>query len=253
MSEPRTGDVLLFSSNNASGLTLKLLTSSNFNHVGIAIRVQDGKIVDELENTKVKGTLCILELNAVPRYDVISKKVVEGLAITNWDWVTRNYNAVWHRCLKEEVRPKNIAEKTTEFYHRWFGSKFAASVKTFMGVWLGRQMVDEFRKEGESRDFFCSEAAAYYYSFLFAEPDYRKLFGNELPKRGCLYQPKHFSIATSPDSRLLGEEQLFWQQYNYSFSTIIIPLLMLILLWVIFYELLGIGRSFPKRISFSNN
>src|ERR1700722_17457012 len=61
----KTGDVLLFSSNSATGFLLRTLSNSQWNHVGVAIRLIPPE--DDTQEYKIsldeEGKLYILETN----------------------------------------------------------------------------------------------------------------------------------------------------------------------------------------------
>ena len=75
----KTGDVLLFSNNSPTGILMRTVTSTDWNHGGIAVRLlrkPNGKITVTTDET---GDLTVFEINTFPRFDLFSGKNVIGV------------------------------------------------------------------------------------------------------------------------------------------------------------------------------
>lgn len=186
----KTGDLLFFTSNTVTGFILKVFTSSEWNHAGIAIRMLDKNVVSE------GGELYVLEINSGLRKEKISDDEHRGLGLSEYSYVKGKYNRIVYRSLKEEYR-KYILDKSLEFINKYHGSSFSTGFLPFIGAWLGLPLVTENRsnQEGTQKEFFCSELVILYYSFCLNK-EVQDIFVCS-PKQSCLYTPKILSENSS--------------------------------------------------------
>ena len=101
----KTGDVVLFSGNTATGFLLRTFVSSEWNHSGIAVRFT----TDPVTNTKTislteEGELFILETNTGVRKDAVYDIDVIGAGFSKTDWVMKRYNKLAVRRLHDIFR-----------------------------------------------------------------------------------------------------------------------------------------------------
>jgi hypothetical protein len=210
--EIMTGDIILCSSNTATGIFLKSFTSSNWNHAGIAIRIYNDKI-----SINKKGTLHVLEINSGYRYDILSKKYKKGTGLTNIKILYKKYNIMAVRRLLPLLRISDLEKLTTEFIKEFGSKEFTSSPKAFIGVWLAVPLVEETRKE-----IFCTELVAYYYKYCIgpiienklnrsSDKYFKDIFGLFSPYSSCLFKPETFTYRATPDAPIfIGKEELFY-------------------------------------------
>lgn len=211
MEKVRTGDVLLFSSNTATGFLLKTFTSSKWNHVGAAVRLgRDGRI-----SLNYEGRLYILELNSGRRYDVISDSLLAGLTLTEAEWVVGRYNLIAMRKLKGEFRNKTLTDRIGEFLDKHHGTAFSPSFLPFIGVWLGLPLAGDNRTGEDGKpELFCSEMLSLFYEHCvgtqikgYEKGNLESLFGGETPSSPSLYLPGHFSIELTKKNPIFEAEE----------------------------------------------
>jgi len=152
----RTGDVLLFSGSTTTAFLIKFFSSSKYNHMGIAVRLDDNKRV----TNELTGRLFVLEINAIKRYDVISEKYTEGLALTDYDDVIKNYNDIYVRHIDESYIRNNFCQKIETFLKEHANVNYSSTLGPIIGVWLGCPLSGIKREKDE---MFCSELSAYFY------------------------------------------------------------------------------------------
>ncbi len=220
LSDVRTGDMLFFSSNTLTGTVLKTFTSSEFNHVGIAVRTHDGKVVAE------KGVMYILEINSNEREEIVSGTCLGGLGLSTYQYTSGKYNKISVRQLREQYR-QAVVDKTMEFIHRYHGSPFSSGPVPFLGAWLGIPLVGE----RDGTEFFCSEMTISYYNFC--------LQGIEVFKSGpdvhSLYTP---GILSQLPSEVFDDQLRRVHHYPCSVITTLSQPIIIILFFVVIIAML---------------
>tara|TARA_R100000750_G_scaffold62756_1_gene57831 strand:+ start:245 stop:949 length:705 start_codon:yes stop_codon:yes gene_type:complete len=152
----RTGDVLLFSGSTTTAFLIKFFSSSKYNHMGIAVRLDENKRVT-LSHT---GKLHVLEINAISRYNVMTDKYTKGLALTDYDDIIKNYNDIYVRHMDRAYVRKNFCQKIEIFLKEHANVNYSSTLGPIIGVWLGCPL---FGIKREKDEMFCSELSAYFY------------------------------------------------------------------------------------------
>lgn len=244
MDDLHTGDLLLFSNNSSTGFLLKTFTSSVWNHAGVAIRMlPSGKISDTNE-----GTLYILEVNTVERYDIISKQSIKGVTISEFEWVSRSYNLIAYRKLNRRLITPQFITKVTRFIRKYHKRPFPGSSMPFIGVWLGLPMGGDDSSRGS---IFCSELAANFYSQCLGVDDIgdernvskqlQYLFGSTSPELYQLYSPLSFTADKTPECKIFESEELPVHRVKSSAGNVLAqPIIITLAIMIV------IGMSLPK-------
>jgi hypothetical protein len=150
----KTGDTLLFSGNTTTAFLIKFFTASDYNHIGIAVRLDENKRV-----CKRSGKLYVLEVNAISRYDIMSEKYVKGIALTDYDDLVGNYNIISLRKLDEKYKKKGFCRRIETFIDKYKGINYNSTLGPIIGVWIGCPIAG-IQKENE---MFCTEMVVYFY------------------------------------------------------------------------------------------
>lgn len=205
-----TGDVLLFSGNNPTGVLLKTFVSSEYNHAGIAVRIKDKQPTFDLD-----GELYVYETNTGSRYDEVFGREMVGAAFSKLSFVLAKYNKVACRPLISTLRRPELLGNTMRFVAKHQGTEFPSSSLPFLSVWLGMDLV-----EGDKGpDMFCSELMANYY-LQCVGPIYEylcrtgkdislpMLFGSNLPREPAMYTPGHYGVLLSPQACIFSSPEV---------------------------------------------
>lgn len=219
-----TGDVLLFSGNTTTAFLIKFFSSSDYNHMGIAIRLNKKKKI-----VKKGGKLYVLEINAHERYDVIQGKYVKGIALTDYDDLIKNYNDICVRHIDRRYINKNFCVKARKFINTHTHIKYSSTLGPIVGVWLGCPITGIERGENE---MFCTEMAAYFYSDVCGCLP-------TIDKPPILYKPDDFTASYSP--LFVGKEYSVYKDYSDASVTLIIPLIVGVFFTVF------ISMLFPRK------
>lgn len=231
-----TGDVLLFTSNTATGFLLRTATSSVWNHVGIAIRLLPDKRVSGGSD----GELYVLELNSGKRYDVLTDTSMDGMTLTEIKWVIPRYNAIAVRRLSSSYRTSKMLSLTASFISKNHGISFSQGLLPFISVWLGIPFAGENREIEGRKELFCSEMTAQYYRYCIKNNDFdcctlTQLFGYNAPELSSLYIPEHFSSTLTPFSPIFpNKEEIIYQSYADPGIVLMQPLLIALFIMTIF-------------------
>jgi len=245
----RTGDALLFSSNNPTGFLLRTMISSHWNHGGIAVRIKDSDLNNGKEiSLDYEGELFVLEINTSPREDGISGKKIIGAGYSKASWVFRKYNRVAVRYLQEEWRTEKLPSITKEFSDGYSTTPFPSSPLSFLSIWLGVDL-------GKDNSMFCSELMAKYYIKIMIDTipseshiesgsidTIRKIFGDECPEEEHLFRPGHFDISNMPNSSMLSNQEEIYHRSGDILFIIIQPLLITMFIAVMFYIMLSVTK-----------
>lgn len=181
----KTGDVILFSGDLLTGQMLKFFTNSKWNHGGIAIRIDDDKVVKE------GGSLCIFEINTDQKIDVITGNSSVGIGVFSFDSVMKIYHTFYIRRLDERYRDIFISN-FMDFYKNSSSLKFNKKIKKFMGGWAGIALDTDTEEDG----VFCTEMMAMCYEFCFGEHISSILSIPFLERQICT--PSHYISTSSP-------------------------------------------------------
>ena len=244
LSQVKTGDVLLFSGNSPTGFLLKTFVSSQWNHVGIAVRFK-GKTVSLTE----EGELYIYETNTGKRWDDIFQCKVVGASFSRASFVLPKYNKIACRPLHPSLRTQELKDFILPFALRTKGIRFPSGSLPFLGVWLGVPLQE--KEEGGEVEMFCSELTAIFYG-EYAGKQYNKLvaseatdihlptlFGNDMPVRADMFQPGHFSSELSPNACIFAGSEFDIQVIYADMLYIILqPLVIIIAIVVLIMMLL---------------
>lgn len=223
ISDVKTGDLLLFSSNKITSSTVKLFLLTKYNHVGIAIRIKNGKIVTS------EGKLYVLESNSKYRYDELTKEYIKGVALIKIEDLYHDYDVIKVRHLNRDLIPKNFKHRTYNFIQKTKKMIYTNNMASVLGVWLGCPIAGVKREN----NMFCSELVSYYYFdvlenlTVFIKPG--KLYGpNDFLKDGdmdCI-----FETGTE------DEKIIFLDQPDFKFvllAVFVLGILMMVIVYII--------------------
>ena len=255
----RTGDILFFSNNTPTGLTLRTFTSTLWSHTGIAVRIieRKGKKFPKISLTK-KGKLCVMEINSLVRYDNWKKKYNAGFGFSDIDYVLKNQTLAATRPLKKDLRIKLLAKRTTKFVKKFGHAKFPLYFKPFLGAWLGYPTDKLGIRKPENLlvfdddndiEMFCSEMMAYYYIYTMipicsvvrgkkiTKLPLQYILGNNCPHRPDIIAPKHFEPHNSEDSELfLNSIRVYHRNKDNIFKALMFPTIAGLVLGVVIWS-----------------
>jgi hypothetical protein len=226
ISEVRTGDVLLFSSNTSTGFVLKTFTSSMWNHAGIAVRISDSDQV----TTDGSGKLYVLEINTWERTDAITGDKVKGAAYSDYDWVKTRYNLISFRRMNDKYRTEAFVDKLRRVVDATRGCKFTQDISPFISVWLGVQLDGDHRlPRSRPHTMFCSEYMAYIYCecLELGDNSMADIFGYDGPHIPSLCSPKHYSSSVTPNSKIFQCKDVVIHRFYSSPESVLTPILVI--------------------------
>lgn len=253
-SDIRTGDVLLFSSNTGTAFIVRFCTSTEWNHVAVAVRINSEKKVT-LDET---GELYVLEINTFPRMDAIAGKMQVGAAYSKFEWVIERYNRVAVRPMRDKYRTSVLANNIPHFYKKYSGSKFSEIPADYIraGCNIHTGVEKDYRN---TNSMFCSEYVARFYleCVLPSVNQVEKtlydsyldiLFGDKCPHLPELYIPAHYSLDFSRNCLVL-EDKIYNAHISYEnwFVVIIVPLAMAIAVIVIILICLQLVHAYHRK------
>lgn len=186
-----TGDVLLFSSNIISNRVLKFFTSSQWSHIGIAVRInKNGKV-----SKNINDTLYVLEINTRCKYDSILKDYTAGVFFTKAKILFPFYNKINCRKLKNKYRTENFLNNIMNFAKECKNIRFPSTCLPLLGAWLGINI------KNKPLELICSAfVAKFYLSCLDNKITFDELMGDKLVISKKVCKPEHFSALNSPNS-----------------------------------------------------
>jgi hypothetical protein len=138
MNVVKTGDIILCSNNTSTAFILKTFTCSDWNHVGIAIRVKNKKITFD------EGDLHVLEINTEPRMDILTGKLEHGIGLTSFEYCKNLYNKIAIRRMDDKYRTEEFLRRTIQFVEQYRGITFSSSVKPFLSVFIGVSFTEDY-------------------------------------------------------------------------------------------------------------
>lgn len=225
MESVRTGDILFFCNNTATGFLLRTCVSTMWNHVGIAIRVHSSTDQYDHEYERISlsgdGELYVLEINTGERKDVLTNDNVIGAGFSSLDVIGQRYNFVAVRRLHDNFRTLDLAKNTVNFANKYRGYEFTKGVLPFISVWLGIPL-SGIETRHETSEMFCSEMCALYYNECIGpitgkisgtkyDGNLKTLFGIEAPCYPNMYSPEIFTWNLTPNSTIFnGDEQVVY-------------------------------------------
>ncbi len=246
----KTGDTVIFCSNNLTGFFLRTFTSSEWNHSGIGVRFKTppGSSNPVISLTD-EGDLYIFESNRTTRFDDIYGALLSGVGFTRAEDLFKKYNKVAIRRLHDQFRTPELAQATLQFARKYWGYKYTNSNLPFIGVWLGITMSDTSNSED---GIFCSEFMAHYYAQCVG-PQYQKLtgilfdgnpstlFGSGAPTSENMFTPGHYAPDYTPNALILSpQNEIIYLDYANIFKVILPPIILMgICLWLVWLTLPG--------------
>lgn len=148
----RTGDCLFFGSFGCNSMFVRFFTSSQWNHIAVAVRIMDNGDI----SLGPEGKLCAIDTGSFPRTDVRSGQKIKGVCVVDFEELAREYVMVSARHIKRSLLTPRFARLTKDFIDRVDRSPFPGA-SPFLAVWLGLPI------ERTGKDPFCSELAGYFY------------------------------------------------------------------------------------------
>lgn len=228
-----TGDVILTSDVSLDGYIVHLFLSAVWNHVGIAIRIKNGKVTKDLD-----GDLHVFEISPMSRQCPIWGDMITGCGFTLLSKLTKYYDKVSVRKMNSKYLTSEFCYKANEFITETRGKKFFPnSVQPMADIWLGVQKQDDIEKT----EIFCSEMLAYFYEYTLGS-HYRRvhdkvwstkvLVGEMLAKN--VIRPDSFT----GQSEILEEQFIISQRNQSTLMMSSRPLLFIIFVCVAVYACL---------------
>ena len=149
-----TGDIVLFSGNQLTGSIIKWFTNGKWNHMGIGVWIDNGKI------TRQSGQLCVLEMSNQLRFDTLTNLETRGPSFTHiYATKIRKYTTIGVRSMKEQYRSQFI-NNLLLVQPQYNNLKFSNRMTKFIQGWLGYQYDTNIYIDG----VFCTEYASMIYS-----------------------------------------------------------------------------------------
>lgn len=191
-----TGDVILFSSNIPSNFIVKFFSSSEWSHIGIAVRIDDDGVI----NANTDSKLYVLEINTKTCYDPILKEEDGGLYFNKACNIFPFYPKIYVRKLKEKYRTQKFIESVIMFAHKYKKNKFPENPISIVSAWLGIS----FGKI-KCNEMICSEFVSNFYidclgNTLNKKLTMKDLLGENSPRTADICKPEHFSAALTKNS-----------------------------------------------------
>lgn len=236
-----TGDIILHSNNTSTGFLLRTATSSLYNHVSIAIRL-DEKDNIVLDNS---GKLYLLEINTEARYDILTKDMCEGAGLSDVEWCLKRYNIIKVRKLNSRFRNKDLIKLTKKFIEKYRGWKFTKSFLPFISVFIGVPFDNDKRPNKDNKQLFCTELVVKYYEECIA-PQFVKftgieyngnldqIFGLGSNNRCDMYTPEHLSSSLTPNSPVLENHEYIIQKEEADCAVVLFQPIIIILVILVF-------------------
>jgi hypothetical protein len=206
-----------------------------WNHSGIVVRITDrGKIT--LDDS---GSIYILEINTWERVDAITGEKTVGAGYSDYDWVTKRYNIIASRRMKEEYRTPSIIKRIEEFITKNRGKKFTTDIEPFLSVWLGVQLLSG--SESSTGSMFCSEFMSHFYMDVLQIKKLTSIMGSEvsIPR---LCAPKHFSYEFTPKAPIFEARDIIVYTRYCDAEPCFIPILI-----ITFFFIAIIWMTLPKK------
>lgn len=250
----RTGDVLLFSSNTGTAFIVRFCTSTEWNHVAVAVRINSKKQIT-IDET---GELYVLEINTFPRKDAISGEMRIGAAYSEFQWVAERYNRVTVRPMRDKYRTSVFARHIPTFYNKYNESKFSEVPADYIRA--GCTISNGIEKDHKNTaSMFCSEyVARFYLECVLPSVNYVEgtlydsyldiMFGEGCPHIPELYIPAHYSLDFSR-SCLVLQDRIYnaYIQYENWFVVIVVPLAMAIAVILLILICLQLVHAYHKK------
>lgn len=217
--EGMTGDAVICCSNTSTGLGLRTLTSSMWNHAGIVVRInKDGSISGDHT-----GELHVLEINTWAREDAVTGEMVLGAGYSRFDWMSERYNIVAIRPMKSIHRTRRFLSMIPDFVDKHRGVKFTTNAKPFVSAFIGIPLDSDEIKNLES--MFCSEFMAHFYTTC-TGISLDEIFGEEGPELPELVIPEDFSYTGSPNSGLFEPRNVTIYVDHSDIGSVILPIVL---------------------------
>ncbi len=255
LSSIRTGDVLFFSNNTPTGLTLRTFTSTLWNHTGIAVRLIQRKDRRPKISLTTEGELCVMEINSRTRYDAYTQTRKKGFGLTQIEYIlqTQILGAVRH--MKQKYRHPELPGYTHDFISDYKDSVFSKSFKPLLNVWLGYPFSGVgYRNAEEGLELFCSEMMAYYYVSCvlplvkIVEGDrlqvdsnnpFKAILGEESPSTPEMIAPRHFDVQYTPNALIFENSiKLIHRRVDSTRKVLLAPVLVTLFVAVLIWLLL---------------
>ena len=166
LNDIKTGDTLFFSNNGIVGNLIKITNFSIWHHIGIAVRVSNGKI------KRNKGELYVLEISPSQRYDYFNGKYTKGISLTPIYSCLIRYNIISYRSIIY-LKNKHIIKFTIDFINSNQNSMFANFAKSGFLIL--------FNRNNNNKDLFCSNMVAKFYNEYYGKEIYNKHYNNIVP------------------------------------------------------------------------
>lgn len=228
LSKVKTGDTLFFSNNTATGFILKTGTSSLWNHVGIAVRLLNGKV-----STDYRGNLYVYDINSGTRYDPIFKKEVTGASFVSIETMKKKYNLISYRSIIDNLRSnENFIEKVNTFVTDNLGCKFTSGLFAFISAWWNFDCLFQTQNSSDKKDKFCTQLVIDFYMYCF-DTTIDNLFTSNAPSESRLFSPELMSISDAPcyENHITNVYKTPCDLLTIILLPVIFVLLLLLVLW----------------------
>lgn len=233
MDKVKTGDVVMCSANNPTGIFLRTFVASKWSHSAVAVRINKN---NEISLTD-EGDLYFFETNTGVRYDHVFGDNITGAGYSSFDFFSKRYSKIIVRELNSYFRTPELARLTKEFVDKMRGKKFQSNPIPFVKAWLGVS----FSKNIDPDEMFCSELTAHYYFYCFSstfENNLNMILGTHVPEMPEMYIPSHFEIESSPDAPIFSNIQytLFTAESDLIYVILqpfLITLIIILFIWML--------------------
>jgi hypothetical protein len=234
----QTGDVVLLSSITTFSVVVRWGVGSEFNHVGICIRIDPSKL-PEIKIKKNKGLLCILEFNGDDFSSVLTGKIQYGNRLSKLSDVIEKYKRVAYRRLNHIHYTFDFKEKIRKFLIKYcYDSSPMDLVTPALNAMLGLELKQD---DTDYHPTFCSELSAKFYGDLIPgsiKTNYKNLLPHHFvgKKYDHLFESKTIDVKN---------EYHYLMDFFHSSTFWIIIFLILIVIIILFIFL---GKKAYKKI-----
>lgn len=229
-----TGDVILFSGNQLSGSIIKWFTNDKWNHMGIAVWLNNGCV------TYQSGELCILEMSNQSRYDVLHNRDTKGPSFTRLKSIrSRKYNIIGIRPMRELYRQQFI-NNLLIVQQQYNDLNFSNRITKFIQGWMGYNYYTNIHTDG----VFCTEYASMIYSHCLQLPINKIMEVDDLTNHTCI----PLTYAQAKSSVFEDDVRLHHCKNDYFMnSTILLLVITLIIVLAIVVITILVDKAFVRR------
>jgi hypothetical protein len=155
-----TGDVILLSSITPFSVLVRWGIGSEFNHVGVCIRI-DESVLPEIKIKRKNGLLCVLEFNGDDFVNVLTNKIHYGNRLIKLSDMYDKYKRIAYRKLNRKYYSREFKEKVRNFIIKYcYDTSSMDMVTPAFNALFGLELKND---DIDYHPTFCSELSAKFY------------------------------------------------------------------------------------------